>query len=161
METAAGNTGIAGGMMGAGMGLGMGFGMGGAMGSMMGGIAQNAMSAAPTPITAPIAKTGNPKVATRLEIAGITVPVITAPMLENTGIKVPVTKVAIVVNIPLKAVKAPLKRVVIPNPPLNMLDNPPKAIVTLAIKLINGVNTANIPIKAAATKSSPGTKLIT
>ena len=49
METAAGNTGIAGGMMGAGMGLGMGFGMGGAMGSMMGGIAQNAMSAAPTP----------------------------------------------------------------------------------------------------------------
>jgi hypothetical protein len=49
METAAGNTGPAGGMMGAGMGLGMGFGVGGAMGGMMGGIAQNAMGASPTP----------------------------------------------------------------------------------------------------------------
>ena len=49
METAAGNTGPAGGMMGAGMGLGMGFGVGGAMGGMMGGIAQNAMGATPTP----------------------------------------------------------------------------------------------------------------
>lgn len=49
MQTAAGNTGTASGLMGAGMGLGMGFGMGGAMNAGFTQMAQNTMGAMNAP----------------------------------------------------------------------------------------------------------------